>query len=171
MLLWLIAAGSRFSYTSLKFLTSFANCVLLLIFFVLLLFATVTSSIALLEVVVAIGIGDKTHTRKKATWIFAAVIFIIGIPSALSFGLWSDILIFDRSIFDFVDYVTSSWLMPIGALLLSLFVGYYYSKKITREEMQSASVILIRASMAPGLPRSRMIILKGLFPSTLVSND
>lgn len=115
--------------------------VLLLIFFVLLLFATVTSSIALLEVVVAIGIGNKTHTRKKATWIFSAVIFIIGIPSALSFGLWSDIVFFDRSIFDFVDYVTSSWLMPIGALLLSLFVGYYYSKKITREEMQTGPIL------------------------------
>lgn len=115
--------------------------VLLIIFFVLLLFATVTSSIALLEVVVAIGIGEKTAARKKASWIFAAIIFIIGIPSALSFGLLSDSIILDRSIFDFVDYVTSAILMPIGALLTSLFAGYHYSKRISQEEMDTSPVL------------------------------
>ncbi|MER1986839.1 MAG: sodium-dependent transporter [Solibacillus sp.] len=117
------------------------GAVLLVIFFILLLFATVTSSIALLEVVVAIGIGEKTHTRKKASWIFAAVIFIIGIPSALSFGLLADITILDKSIFDFVDYVTSAILMPIGALLTSLFAGYHYSKKISKEEMNASPIL------------------------------
>ncbi|WP_274307819.1 sodium-dependent transporter [Solibacillus daqui] len=114
---------------------------LLLVFFILLLFATVTSAIAMLEVVVSIGIREKTHSRKKATWIFAAIIFIVGIPSALSFGLLSDISILNRSIFDFVDYVTSAILMPIGALLTSIFAGYHYSKKISREEMQTLPVV------------------------------
>lgn len=115
--------------------------VLLIIFFILLLFATVTSSIALLEVVVAIGIGEKTAARKKASWIFAAIIFIIGIPSALSFGLLSDVTIFDKSIFDFVDYITSAILMPVGALLTSLFAGYHYSKKISKEEMNASPAL------------------------------
>lgn len=114
---------------------------LLLVFFILLLFATVTSAIAMLEVVVSIGIREKTQSRKKATWIFAAVIFIVGIPSALSFGLLSDVSILNRSIFDFVDYVTSAILMPIGALLTSIFAGYHYSKKISREEMQTLPVV------------------------------
>ena len=115
--------------------------VLLLVFFILLLFATVTSSIALLEVVVSIGIREKTEKRKRASWIFAAIIFIVGIPSALSFGILSDVSIFDRSIFDFVDYVTSAILMPIGALLTSIFAGYHYSKKISKEEMQTSPVV------------------------------
>lgn len=115
--------------------------VLLIIFFILLLFATVTSAIALLEVVVSIGIGEKTEKRKKASWVFAAIIFLVGIPSALSFGILSDVMILDKSIFDFVDYVTSSILMPIGALLTSLFAGYYYSKKISKQEMQSSPFI------------------------------
>ncbi|MBD8033302.1 MULTISPECIES: sodium-dependent transporter [Solibacillus] len=114
---------------------------LLLVFFILLLFATVTSSIALLEVVVSIGIREKTEQRKKASTLFAAIIFIVGIPSALSFGILSDISIFDRSIFDFVDYVTSAILMPIGALLTSLFAGYHYSKKISREEIQASPIL------------------------------
>ncbi|MGN7477579.1 sodium-dependent transporter [Solibacillus silvestris] len=114
---------------------------LLLVFFILLLFATVTSSIALLEVVVSIGIREKTAQRKKASWVLAAIIFIIGIPSALSFGMLSDITIFGRSIFDFVDYVTSAVLMPIGAFLTSIFAGYQYSKKISREEMQTSPIV------------------------------
>ena len=114
---------------------------LLLVFFILLLFATVTSSIALLEVVVSIGIREKTAHRKKASSLLAAIIFIVGIPSALSFGILSDVSIFDRSIFDFVDYVTSAILMPIGALLTSIFAGYHYSKKISREEIQASPII------------------------------
>lgn len=111
---------------------------LLIIFFILLLFATVTSSIALLEVVVSIGIREKTERRKKASWIFAAIIFVVGVPSALSFGLLSDVSISGRSIFDFVDYVTSAILMPIGALLTSIFAGYHYSKKISQQEMETS---------------------------------
>ena len=115
--------------------------VLLIVFFILLLFATVTSSIALLEVVVSIGIREKTEKRKTASWLFAAIIFIVGIPSALSFGILSDVQIFNRSIFDFVDYVTSAILMPIGALLTSIFAGYHYSKKISQQEMQASPVV------------------------------
>lgn len=114
---------------------------LLLVFFILLLFATVTSAIALLEVVVSIGIREKTAQRKKASWLFASIIFVIGIPSALSFGILSDITILERSIFDFVDYVTSAILMPIGAFLTSIFAGYYYSKKISREEMLASPFV------------------------------
>ena len=113
--------------------------VFLLIFFILLLFATVTSSIALLEVVVAIGIGKKTHARKRASWIFAVIIFMVGIPSALSFGVLSDITIIDKNIFDFMDFITSSIMMPIGALLTSLFVGYHYTKNIAKEELNAAN--------------------------------
>lgn len=113
----------------------------LIIFFILLLFATITSAIALLEVVVSIGIGKKTKARKRATWIFATLIFIVGIPSALSFGVLSNFTIMGKSIFDFVDYFTSSLMMPIGALLISLFVGFHYSKKISAEEFQSSPLL------------------------------
>ena len=110
--------------------------VFLLIFFILLLFATVTSSISLLEVVVSIGIGQKTHARKRASWIFAAIIFIVGIPSALSYGVLSDISIIGKNIFDFMDFITSSLMMPIGALFIALFVGYHYTRNIAKEELQ-----------------------------------
>lgn len=111
----------------------------LTIFFILLLFATVTSSISMLEIVVAIAIGDKPEKRKKIAWIGGIIIFIFGIPSALSFGILSDIKILDRSIFDFVDFMTNSIGMPIGAFLISIFAGYYYTKDISRKELAASS--------------------------------
>ncbi|KOP78033.1 transporter [Lysinibacillus sp. FJAT-14745] len=113
----------------------------LTIFFVLLLFATVTSSISMLEIVVAIAIGDKPEKRKKIAWIGGIIIFIVGIPSALSFGILSDVKILDRSIFDFVDFLTNSIGMPIGALLISIFAGYYYTKDISRKELATSSLM------------------------------
>ena len=113
----------------------------LIIFFILLLFATVTSAIALLEVVVSIGIGKKTAGRRRASWIFAALIFLLGIPSALSYGVMSDFTIMGKNFFDFADYITSSILMPIGALFISLFAGFHYSKKISQQELNSSPII------------------------------
>lgn len=113
----------------------------LIIFFILLLFATVTSAIALLEVVVSIGIGNKTQGRRRASWIFAGIIFVVGIPSALSYGVMSDFSIMGKNFFDFMDYITSSIMMPIGALFISLFAGFHYAKKISKEELQASPFI------------------------------
>lgn len=117
--------------------------ILLIMFFILLLFATVTSSISMLEIVVSVGIGEKTALRKKATSWFALAIFMIGIPSALSYGVLSDFKILNRTFFDFVDFLTNSIMMPIGALLISLFVGYHYSKKIAQAELET-NIILFK---------------------------
>ena len=77
--------------------------VFLIIFFLLMLFATLTSAIAMLEIVVSTGIRKKHDRRKRASWVFGGLIFLVGIPSALSFGLLSDVSIFGNSIFDFAD--------------------------------------------------------------------
>ena len=114
---------------------------LLIIFFILLLFATVTSSISMLEIVVSVGIGDQPSKRKKATTWFALAIFIVGIPSALSYGVLSDFTIANRSIFDFVDFITNSIMMPVGGLIISIFAGYYYSKKIAQDELETSPII------------------------------
>ncbi|WPK10474.1 sodium-dependent transporter [Lysinibacillus louembei] len=115
--------------------------ILLIIFFILLLFATITSAISLLEVVVSNSIGERLHLRKKAAWLFAALIFIIGIPSALSFGTLSNITFFNKSIFDFIDYLTNSIAMPVGALFISWFAGYYYEKQLSQQELQTTPLL------------------------------
>ena len=134
---------------------------LLIIFFILLLFATVTSSISMLEIVVSVGIGDQPSKRKKATTWFALAIFIVGIPSALSYGVLSDFTIANRSIFDFVDFITNSIMMPVGGLIISIFAGYYYSKKIAQDELETSPIIftLWRLSVRYVAPIGILIIL------------
>ncbi|MBO1915151.1 hypothetical protein J4G37_61285, partial [Microvirga sp. 3-52] len=96
----------------------------MIIFFILMLFATLTSSISMLEIVVSTGIRERTERRKRAAWVYGLLIFIIGIPSALSFGVLSGINVFGGTIFDFADLLTSRIGMPIGALFISIFAGF-----------------------------------------------
>ncbi|MGN7408588.1 MULTISPECIES: sodium-dependent transporter [unclassified Sporosarcina] len=107
----------------------------LIVFFILMLFATLTSAIAMLEIVVSTGIRKKHDRRRRAAWTFGGLIFLVGIPSALSFGVLGDIKIFGSSIFDFADLLTSRIAMPLGALAVSIFAGYVLSQKDTADEL------------------------------------
>ena len=110
--------------------------VFMIIFFILMLFATLTSSIAMLEIIVSTGIREKHDRRKRAVRILGILIFIVGIPSALSFGILSDVEIFGGTFFDFADTITSRIMMPLGALLISIFAGFVLTKKQTDEELR-----------------------------------
>ena len=113
----------------------------MILFFILMLFATLTSSMAMLEIVVSTGIRAKYDRRKRAAWGFGALIFIIGIPSALSFGVLSEFTIFGDTIFDFADLLTSRIGMPIGALAISIFAGFVLTKKQTKDELNTHPLI------------------------------
>lgn len=109
----------------------------MIIFFILMLFATVTSSISMLEIVVSTGIREKHEKRKRAAWVYGVLIFIIGIPSALSFGLLDHVQIFGGTFFDLADILTSHIGMPIGALLVAIFAGFILTKRETRDELNT----------------------------------
>lgn len=113
----------------------------MILFFILMLFATLTSSMAMLEIVVSTGIRAKYDRRRRASWVFGTIIFIIGIPSALSFGILSDTKIFGQSIFDFADLITSRIGMPIGALAISIFAGFVLTKSQTIDELNMHPII------------------------------
>ncbi|TKI56034.1 sodium-dependent transporter [Brevibacillus antibioticus] len=96
--------------------------IFLLIFLALFLFATLTSAFSMLEIIVAsLAKGDETK-RKRLAWVVGLLIFIVGVPSALSFGVWSEVTLFGKSIFDAMDFLVSNILMPTGALLIAIFV-------------------------------------------------
>ncbi len=95
------------------------------LFFVLVAFAALTSAISLLEVVVSFFIDELGWTRKKADYILGAVIFVCGIPSALSFNLWSGFtLMGGKNIFDLLDGLASNIMLPLGGLGIAVFAGW-----------------------------------------------
>lgn len=112
----------------------------MLLFFILMLFATLTSSIAMLETVVSMGIKNAYDKRKRSSWIYGLLIFLVGIPSALSFGVFSDVKIFGKTFFDFADFLTNNIGLPLGALLISVFAGYVLKKQETFEELNISSL-------------------------------
>lgn len=109
------------------------------IFLILLLFATLTSAFSILEIVVSVLVKNDARKRKKASWLAGMVIFIVGIPSALSFGSLADITIAGRSIFDFADFLVSNISLPLGAFFISWFVGYRIPKQMVKVELESGT--------------------------------
>ncbi|MDR3398658.1 MAG: sodium-dependent transporter [Pandoraea sp.] len=92
-------------------------------FFLLLLFAALTSAVSLFEPVTAFLIDEYQWRRGPAVVAVLLATFAFGAPAALSFGVWSDVRLFDRTIFDLMDYVTVNLLMPAGGLCVAFFVG------------------------------------------------
>ena len=106
------------------------------LFFILVLFAALTSAISLMETIVSIA-QDKLHWgRKKATVIITLFSFVVALPSSLGFGIWSDINPLGMSFLDFFDFISNSILMPVVALLTCIFIGYIIKPKVISEEVK-----------------------------------
>lgn len=97
-------------------------------FFLLLSMAAISSAISLLEVAVAYFIRKLNMSRKKVTLIVGLVIFLLGVPSSLSQGAF-EISLFGSSFLDFMDAFTGNLLLPLGGLIMVLFVGWTWTKK------------------------------------------
>lgn len=115
--------------------------IFLVAFLLLFLFATLTSAFSMLEIIVAPISKGNEKKRKLFSWVVGLCIFAVGIPSALSYGVLSNITIFGKSIFDAADFLVSNMLMPLGALLIAVFVPLKITKKDLFEELQNGSTI------------------------------
>ena len=111
------------------------------IFFVLLGIAALTSTISLQEIIVAFSVEELHWSRRKSSIISMISIFVIGIFCTLSFGPIKHWTLFDRTIFDLFDLVTASYLMPIGALATTIFLGWFYPKVEVKDEITNGGVL------------------------------
>ena len=107
-------------------------------FFVLVLFAALTSSISLLETVVSI-VQDKFHTKRTPT-IIGVTIFIIalGTLSCLGYGPLSSIKLLGLEFLDFFDFLSNSVLMPIVAFFTCVVIGHVVGTKVVADEVEKA---------------------------------
>jgi NSS family neurotransmitter:Na+ symporter len=110
----------------------------IVLFLVLFLFAALTSAFSMLEILVS-EMSYNDQQRSRMSWLFGILIFIVGIPSALSFGVWSDVHIFGLSLFDAADFAVTNVLMPIGVLLIASFVGYRFPRQRLYEELATSA--------------------------------
>ena len=117
---------------------SFGN-IIGIIFFLLVLFAALTSAISLMECCVAI-IQDQLHlTRKKCCLIILGGIALLGIPCSLGFGVLDFIKPFGLCILDFFDFMTNSMMMPISSICTCLLIIKVTGFKTVIDEVESSS--------------------------------
>ena len=94
-------------------------------FFILVAFAAITSAISLLEVVVSFFIDELNWSRKKADFTMGLVIFLLGVPSALSWSGLKGFTIFgNRDVFDSLDFLATNYMLPIGGFFIAIFAGW-----------------------------------------------
>ncbi|MBN1988334.1 MAG: sodium-dependent transporter [Bacteroidales bacterium] len=114
------------------------------IFFVLLAVAALTSTISVLEVVVAYFAEELKLSRKKATLLASVSIAVLGIFASLSFGPLANFKIFGKGVFDLLDFTASNVLLPLGGLFIVLFIGWYFTKDLTRAELSNENKLRVR---------------------------
>ncbi|MFC3790475.1 sodium-dependent transporter [Paenibacillus sp. GCM10012307] len=98
------------------------------LFFVLLAIAALTSAVSILEVPVAFAKEQWGWSRTKAVWTIAGISFLCGIPLAVSLGMRPDLGFLGKSLFDWIDFLTSNILLPVSGLIVTIFAGYYWKQ-------------------------------------------
>lgn len=106
------------------------------IFFIMVFFAAFTSSISMVEVIVAMFM-DRFHIgRKTACLIVMGIALLLGIPGLLGNSIWSDVKIFGFSIMNALDAFASNILLPFAALFTCIFVGFVIKPKAIVDEVE-----------------------------------
>ena len=115
------------------------------LFFVLLSVAALSSSISLLEPGVAFLAEEQILSRRRAAEIISFFVWVLGIGSALSFNIWSNFyLIADRNFLDSMDFVANQILLPLGGMLIAIFVGWFMKESLIKDEIGQINPIVYK---------------------------
>lgn len=136
--------------------------IFLCMFLLLFLFATLTSSFSLYEILVAAITENGKRSRRFVTWMIGLVIFIAAIPAALSSSSLATFKFFGKSIFDGTDYLVSNMLLPFGSLLIAIFIIWKMDKTIVKEEFHLSSTV------SPTLYTVWRVLMKWVVPATII---
>lgn len=116
------------------------------LFFVLLVFAALTSAISLLEPSVEWLEERSGFNRMTATLVAGGAVWFLGIATVLSLNVWSDVhplgmfAAFEgKTIFDLLDYITANIMLPLAGLLAALYVGWVMKKEDVAAELNMSN--------------------------------
>lgn len=105
------------------------------LFFVLVFLAALTSSISVMEAIVSSFMDKFKVSRTKGVVICLVICVIMGIPSSLGNGIWSNITILGMDFLTFFDYLSNSLLMPFVALCTAILIGWIVGPKVVTDEI------------------------------------
>jgi NSS family neurotransmitter:Na+ symporter len=111
------------------------------IFFLALMIAALTSSVSLLEVVVAYLMDERKMSRKNAVALSSSIMVVLCVLSSLSLGAMSGAKILGVGFFDFFDILTDKIFLAIGGMLISLFAGWFLKKQDLKDELTNGGAV------------------------------
>jgi NSS family neurotransmitter:Na+ symporter len=115
-----------------------------ILFFVLLSVAALTSTISVLEVIVAYFSEELKISRKKATIIASLSVSILGLATVMSWGPLANVKIFNKNFFEILDFTSANVLLPLGGLLIVGFIGWFFGYQQTKDELSNNSTLKAR---------------------------
>lgn len=114
------------------------------LFYLLLLLAALTSTISMHEIATAF-IHENYHlSRRYSAVVVTLVCMVLGMACSLSFGPWADIKIWHRGFFDFFDFLTAKFLMPLGGILITMFVEWYLDRRFVVAQLTNDGTVRVR---------------------------
>ena len=139
--------------------------VIAIFFFVALLLAALTSSISMLEVIVAFCIEEFKMKRKVAVLVVFLFVWILGCLCSLSMGPLSNWKIIGKTIFDFFDFISADFLMLIGGLLIVIFAGWKLGKAAVYDELTNGGTHTVPA----WLLKTILFLIRYVAPAALLA--
>ena len=128
------------------------------IFFVLLGVAALTSTISVMEVIVAFFVEEFNMSRKAATLLTMASVSVLGVMCVLSTSTMADVKFFDFTIFGLMNFTSANILLPLGGFFIVIFVGWRMGRKKVYQELTN------RGKLKAGYLSIFMFIVKFVAP-------
>ena len=108
--------------------------VIAILFYALLVFAALTSTISMYEIGTAFFHEELHIPRSRAAWVLTVVCATLAVFCSLSVGAYENIQVMGLSLMDFCDYLTAQFMLPSGAFLSSIMLGWFVSRKVVQQE-------------------------------------
>ena len=139
------------------------------VFFVMVFFAALTSSISLMETVVSVLIDKTKLGRKSCCFIVLGFSVLLGIPSSLGYSAWSEVKILGMQLLDFFDFTSNSLIMPILALGTCIFVGFFLKPKAVIEELEVSAPFKLKTMFSVIIRYVAPICILAILLSSILS--
>ncbi len=114
------------------------------LFYLLLMLASLTSAISLHEPVTAYLHEEWNLSRTRAAWAVTLACILLGVACSLSMGVWNDFKIAGMCLFDFFDFVSAKIILPLGGIVICLFVGWKLDRQLVEDEITNNGTLRIR---------------------------
>lgn len=132
------------------------------LFFLLLFFASLTSTISMSEISITFFTEEHHMSRNRATALNTGIAAVLGVLCALSFGPLKGCTVFGLTLFNLFDYVTSNVLLPVGGIFFAVLVGWVVPRRFVCDQLTN------HGTLHPVMARQLMLCLRWVCPVAIV---